>query len=152
MIRKLTAFLAVLALAAGLITQSLAAARTLNDRYSAKVLGNRNLDAFTRSADASYGGGFAAYIASLRAALPERATVLIPPAAASSGPQNDLNLMQYLLFPRTIVTCGPDCSAAIAAPGTYVLVQGDFPPAAALSGAKHLVDCAGAACFYAPGP
>ena len=151
MIKKIAGILVALLLVAGLGYQFYGTAQTLSRQFQNKVWVNRSLDAFVRSADASYGSDFAAYIVFLRASIPAQATVLIPPGGGSSDPQYDRYLMQYLLFPRTIVTCPSDCSAAIAEPTTYVLVKGDFPSPAAVPGTKHPVLFAGTPGFYAPG-
>lgn len=110
------------------IYQMAGAVRYLGDRFQNKVLANRDLDAIERSADASYGSEYAAFISFLRSSIPDLATVLIPSGQGSTVPFNNIYLMQYLLFPRRIVNCPTDCSAIITAPDTYVIAQNDFPP------------------------
>ena len=139
MIKKYAGILVALVLMAGLIYQTVGAAQYLSGRFQNKLLGNRNLDSFTRSADASYGGDFAAYISFLRLSIPDQATVLIPPDPASGYPINDLFLMQYFLFPRKIETCTSDCDAHIIEPGTYILSQQGFPPSEMVPTSKRFV-------------
>jgi hypothetical protein len=139
MIKKISGILIALVLIAGLAYQSAGAAQYLSGRFQNKLLANRNLDAFARSADASYGGDFAAYISFLRTSIPAGATVLIPPQPASGYPVNDLYLMQYFLFPRRIETCPSDCGMRIAEPGIYILTQQDFPPADLVPASRRLV-------------
>jgi hypothetical protein len=151
MIKKLAGVLIALVLIAGLIYQSAGAAQYLSGRFRNKLLGNRNLDAFARSADASYGGDFAAYISFLRTSIPEGATVLIPPQSTSGYPVNDLYLMQYFLFPRRIETCPSDCGVRIAEPGTYILAQQDFPYAYLVPASKRLILFSAPLGVYIPG-
>jgi hypothetical protein len=151
MIKKSAGILVALILVAGLFYQSAGAAQYLSGRFRNKLLGNRNLDGFARSADASYGGDFAAYISFLRTSIPDHATVLIPPRPASGYPVNDLFLMQYFLFPRQIETCPTDCGALIDEPGTFILAQQDFPSSDLVPASKHLVLFVAPFGLYVPG-
>jgi hypothetical protein len=139
MIKKTVRILIALILCAGLVYQWIGAVQYLSGQFQNKLLGNRNLDGFVRSANASYGGDFAAYISFLRTSIPEQATVLIPPDPAHNYPINDLFLMQYLLFPRQVETCPPDCRARIVESGTFILTEQDFPPAEQVPTSKQLV-------------
>ena len=151
MIKKTARILIVLILIAGMVYQWAAAIQYLSGQFRNKFLGNRNLDGFARSADASYGGDFAAYISFLRTSIPEQAIVLVPPDPAHSYPINDLFLMQYLLFPRQVETCPSDCRAYIIEPGTFILTEQDFPPAEQVPTSKQLVIFAIPLGLYIPG-
>jgi hypothetical protein len=151
MIKKTIGILVVLVLAAGLVYQLAGAVQYLSDQFRNKLLGDRNLDSFARSADVSYGGDFAAYISFLRTSIPEQATVLIPPDPASGYPVNDLFLMQYLLFPRQVETCPPDCRARIAETGTFILTEQGFPSAEQVPVSKQLVIFTTPLGLYVPG-
>ena len=151
MVRRILVFGLAALLLTGLGYQIYGAAQTLDERFQNKLLDNRNLDAFARSADASYGDNFAASISFFRASIPAQATVLIPPGEGTDGPLNDKFLMQYLLFPRTIETCLSDCRARLAKPGTYIISVGDFPSPALVPATKHLVSFAGSPRLYVPG-
>ena len=158
MMRKNARFLVALLLIAGLVYQLIGAAQYLADRFQNKFWANRSLDAFSRSADGTYGGDVAAYISFLRDSIPEKATVLIPPGHGSGSllaPLQsdgiDLFLMQYLLYPRRIETCPSDCNAAITEPGTYILASGDFPSPGRVPISKHLSIFYGTLGLYVPG-
>jgi len=151
LVRKIVSIALGLLLAAGLAYQAAGAGRYLTGRFTAKVLANRRLDAVLRSADGSYGSDFAAYIAFLRSAIPEEAQVLIPPRQGSHYDLNDSPLMQYFLFPRRIETCPSDCAEKIAEPGTYIVVQDDFPPADLVPAAKRLTLFSPGLGLYLPG-
>jgi hypothetical protein len=151
LIVKIVRILIALILIVGLVYQLAGAVQYLSVQFRNKFLGNRDLDGFARSADVSYGGDFAAYISFLRTSIPEQATVLIPPDPASSYPINDLFLMQYLLFPRQVETCQPDCRARIAEAGTFILSEQDFPPANQVPTSKQLVIFAMPLGLYIPG-
>jgi hypothetical protein len=151
LIKKTTKILIALLLTAGMLYQWAGAIQYLSVQFRNKLLGNRNLDGFARSADASYGGDFAAYISFLRTSIPEQATVLIPPDPASRYAINDLFLMQYLLFPRQVETCPSDCRAYIIEPGTFILTEKDFPPAILVPTSKQLVIFAKPLGLYMPG-
>ena len=138
-------------LLAGLVYQLLGAWQYLINRYQNKTWANRNLDAFVRSADGSYGSDFAAVISLLRNSIPEQASVLIPPASSKNSSLTDLYLMQYFLFPRTIETCPSNCAALIAAPGIYIIAQDAFPASNQVPASKHLVAIAGSVGLYVPG-
>jgi hypothetical protein len=139
MIKKTAGLLIGVILLVLLVYQSAMAAQYLTDRYKTKFLANRNLDAVIRSADASYGSEFAAYISFLRDAIPEQGAVLIPSRPGSSDPLNDLYLMQYFLFPRRVETCPADCAVRIKEPGIYIISRDGFPPAELLSPSNRLV-------------
>ena len=149
--QKNAGILVALVLIAGLVYQSAGAAQYLAGRFRNKLLVNRNLDGFARSADSSYGGDFAAYVSFLRTSIPDQATVLIPPHPASGYPVNDLFLMQYFLFPRQIETCPSDCRVRIAEPGTFILVQQGFPSTELVPASKYLVIFAAPLGLYIPG-
>jgi hypothetical protein len=151
MIRKIAGIVIAIILCAALVNQLSDTARYLSGRFRNKLLANQYLDGFLRSADVSYGGQFSAYISFLRGSIPDQATVLIPTQPASGFAMNDLNLMQYFLFPRKIETCLSDCRARIAEPGTYILVQQDFPPAGQVPESKVLVIFAAPLGLYIPG-
>lgn len=151
MIKKSAGILVALVLIAGLIYQSAGAVQYLSGRFQNKLLENRNLDGFVRSADGSYGGDFATYVSFLRTSIPDQATVLIPPHPASGYPVNDLFLMQYFLFPRQIETCPSDCRVRITEPGTFILAQQDFPSAELVPASKYLVIFAAPLGLYVPG-
>ncbi len=126
-------------LAAGLAYQAFGAGQYLTGRLTRKVLGNRSLDAVVRSADVSYGGEFAGYIAFLRSTIPERARVLIPAHQGQRYDLNDLYLMQYFLFPRDVLVCPAECSRLIADPAVFIIMQDDFPALDLVPPSKPLV-------------
>jgi len=128
LIKKTAWILIALILITGLVYQWTGAIQYQSGQFRNKLLGNRNLDGFARSADASYGGDFFAYISFLRTSIPEQVTVLIPPDPAHNYPINDLFLMQYLLFPRHVETCPPDCRARIVEPGSNLVLHDSEMP------------------------
>jgi len=92
------------------------------------------LSAQERSARLAFGGGFADYVAFLRAHVPEAATVIIP-SEVDDYALGHVGIMQYFLFPRTVADCPSqqlpaECVAGLGGMETYIMGVGAFPPAA----------------------
>jgi len=148
---KLTGGIIVIALLIlGLAYQSIEDVQYLNRQIRNKVAANRQLDAFSRSADAAFGSDFAKYISFLRTTIPTDATVLIPPSQGSRYFLNDLYLMQYLLFPRHVVTCRSDCTQLISAPYTFIISQDEFPSVGSIPFSKQFIPFSESLGLYAP--
>jgi hypothetical protein len=63
---------------------------------------------------------------------------------------NDESLMQYFLFPRSVVPCSLDCAAQLADPVTFIISAGDFPAADQVPSSKRLVAFTGELGLYVP--
>jgi hypothetical protein len=95
-------------------------------------LGLADKPAIERSAEISFGDRFTGYVLFLRSEIPPDATV-IQPAFDADQTFGHRGLMQYFLFPRTVMACPVEitwasCMDRFAGPGTYVLAVGGFPP------------------------
>jgi hypothetical protein len=150
MLIKAGRIMVALILTVGLLYQLYGTVQYLNGRFQNKLLANRRLDAFARSADGSYGSDFAAYISFLRSSIPNRATVLIPSHQTSPFFLSDYFLMQYFLFPRNVTACQSDCPAKFADPATYIIAEGNFPAPGFIPRSKQYLRYADTVGLYAP--
>jgi len=87
--------------------------------------------AWERGARLSFGDEFADYMAFLRANIPEEGRVIVPPLAVDPALGNE-GLMQYFLFPRTVINCpqieeDEACLGAFGGESTYFLYVDGFP-------------------------
>lgn len=92
----------------------------------------RDLPALERSAILSFGDSFSAYVQFLTEAIPEDATVVVPPDEVDSVLGHE-GLMQYFLFPRRITNCprseSPEvCIERMKEESAYFLAVGEYPP------------------------
>lgn len=80
----------------------------------------------------------ASYLRFLNLYIPTDSSVVLPPETQVGDLQrqkwfSDQNMMQFYLFPRTILLCdqeiNSDCLNYLSEPDTFVLAFGEFPPA-----------------------
>ena len=90
-----------------------------------------NLPPFERSARLSFGDQFSEYIQFIVKVVPESGRVVLPPISVDDTYGN-LGIMQFFLFPRSIVNCPSidatdDCLELFQGDDTYFLSVGTFP-------------------------
>lgn len=114
----------------------------------------RSLSATERSAIIGFSRDFSNYIDFVKQHVPEDATVAIP-----KPPQGQefgyVAIMQYFLFPRTIIDCPPEtaveCVLKMTGPDSYILAPNAvFPPREAADRVRRFISYDGVRGVYAP--
>lgn len=121
-----------------------------------RIQGVRQLPSLERSITLSFGDTFAAYMDFLADAIPEEATVVLPPVEIDSTLGN-AGLMQYFLYPRRITNCPgemgfAECAVMYSGERTYILAIVDFPPEGAAETNKPYIQFNDRRGVYAPSP
>jgi hypothetical protein len=116
----------------------------------------READAETRSGFIAFGRSFSEYIDFLNENIPEDALVVIP-KESQGGVFGHVNMMQYYLFPRTIVDCPPEiaeeCVLSMKGENSYILApNAAFPPRSAADQIKEYIPFAENQGVYVPKP
>lgn len=98
---------------------------------------------------------FAEFVLFLRVTIPSNAKVVLPPNF-SGAPTDHVGFMQYFLFPREIINCGPDevdeCTLRVSGPHTYIIKVRDFPPSALAELSKIYIEFNAEYGVYVPQP
>lgn len=100
--------------------------------WERRMRGVREMPAWERGARLSFGDEFADYIGFLRDNIPEESKVIVPPLEVDPSLSNE-GLMQYFLFPRTVINCpriedAEACLDLFSGERTYFLYVAGFPP------------------------
>lgn len=116
----------------------------------------RGASAEERSGFIAFGRGFSEYIQFLNEIIPDDAMVVIP-KESQGGVFGHVGMMQYYLFPRTIVDCPPDiaeqCVLSMRGGNTYILAPNSvFPPRSAANQIKEFILFEGDQGVYVPIP
>ena len=100
-------------------------------KWGSQIINSKGVSSIEKSAVNAWDQSFAEYVLFLRVTIPSNAKVVLPPNF-SGAPIDHVGFMQYFLFPREIINCGPDevdeCTLRVSGPDTYILRARDFPP------------------------
>jgi hypothetical protein len=114
----------------------------------------RRASAEERSGFIAFGKDFTEYVEFLNENIPEDALVVIP-KESQGGVFGHVGMMQYYLFPRTIVDCPPDiadeCVLSMRGDNSYILAPNSvFPPRSAADQIKEFIPFDGEQGIYVP--
>jgi hypothetical protein len=116
----------------------------------------RESSAEERSGFIAFGRGFSEYVQFLNEHIPENALVVIP-KETQGGVFGHVGMMQYYLFPRTIVDCpleiAEECVLSMRGGNSFILSPNSgFPPRSAADQIKNFISFDGDQGVYVPKP